>query len=119
MREEQQEQTLSSEAATAVQQAYVLAFFSVPVLFIYAAAQAGLSFFLGAEHTQLKLVLEPNLLLLGLILHVQWRKVSNAFLAHDLQRPLWMAAGDCLSFVITFWALWALAEAFLQEAGLL
>ena len=109
---------LSSDEATSLQQAYVLAFFSLPVLLIYAAAQTGLSCFLGPQHSELKLVLEPNLLLLGLILHVQWRRVSNAFLAHDLPRPLWMAAADCLSFVITFWALWVLAEAFLREAGL-
>ena len=117
MWDEHAEQALTPEADASLQQAYVLAFFSLPVLLVYAAAQSFLSFLLGPEHSDLKLVLEPNLLLLGLILHVQWRKVSNAFLAHDLRRPLWMAVADCLSFVITFWALWVLAEAFLREAG--
>jgi hypothetical protein len=109
----------SKEEAAALQQAYIVAFFSLPVLLIYASAQTALSFMLGPQHTELKLVLEPNLLLLGLILHVQWRKVSNAFLAHGTPRPLWMAGADCLSFVITFWALWVLAEAFLREAQLI
>jgi hypothetical protein len=99
--------------------AYYLAAFSVPVLLVYAAAQAGISLFLGPDHADLKLVIEPNLLLLGLILHVQWRRVSTIFLAHDLPRPMWMTLGDLASFVITFWAGWVLVEALLRSAQIL
>jgi hypothetical protein len=100
-------------------QAYVLAFAGLPILLIYAVAQASLSLIVGPNNPNLKLVLEPNLLLLGLILHVQWRKVSHTFRAHGLARPAWVAGADCLSFIITFWALCALGEAFLQQAKLL
>jgi hypothetical protein len=106
----------AQEQTASVLEAYLLAFFSVPVLLVYAAAQAGISLFLGPEQTALKLVLEPNLLLMGLILHVQWRRVGSIFMSHGLRRPLWMAAGDLASFVITFWACWVLVEAFIREA---
>jgi hypothetical protein len=111
--------SLPHEQAVSLTEAYAIACFSLPVLLIYAAAQTGISFLLGPEHADLKLVLEPNLLLLGLILHVQWRRVGTIFLAHDLRRPVWISAADLASFVITFWACWVLVEAFLREAQLL
>jgi hypothetical protein len=100
----------------ALREAYALAIFSGPVLLVYVTAQASLSFFLAPHHPALKLVLEPYLLLLGLILHVQWRHVSRTFQANDLPRPWWVLAADCLSFVTTFWALCVLVEAFLHQA---
>jgi hypothetical protein len=105
-----------SERSAPLQEAYTLAIFSWPVLIVYAVAQASLSFFLAPHHPALKLVLEPYLLLLGLILHVQWRKVDRTLREHDLARPWWVATADCLSFVITLWALSVLVEAFLHEA---
>jgi hypothetical protein len=94
-----------SELPASLRQAYLLAGFSLLVLMIYAAAQAGVALVIAPRQEGLKLVLEPYLLLLGLILHVQWRRVGAAFLGEGLRRPLWIIAADCLSFVITFWAL--------------
>jgi hypothetical protein len=99
-----------------MREAYTLAFVGLPILVLYALAQAGLSFLLGPHQPALKLVIEPYLLLLGLILHVQWRRVSAAFRDHQTPRPYWIAGADCASFVITFWAFGTLVDAFLREA---
>ena len=110
---------VAPEQETVLRQTYQLAWTSIPVLLVYAAAQVGVSIFVGPKQGQLKLVLEPYLLLLGLILHIQWRRVSRDFFDLGLRRPYWIAAADCLSFVITFWALSVLVHAFLVEAGLI
>jgi hypothetical protein len=101
------------------QETYFLAWFSLPVLIVYAIAQAAVGLVIAREQPELRLVIEPYLLLLGLILHVQWRRVSRHFFRSGVPRPLWIAAADCLSFVITFWALGILIQAFLQEAKLI
>ena len=102
-----------------LRQAYTLAAVGVPMLVVYGMAQTFLGLVLIRSQPELKLVTEPYLLLLGLVLHVQWRKVSLTFQANSLRRPWWIALADCLSFVITFWALSVLAEAFFHEAKLL
>ncbi len=106
----------TTEHGGSLQQAYGLALVGLPLLLIYGAAQASLSFALAPHEHALKLVIEPHLLLIGLILHVQWRKVGSIFRDLGLTRPRWIAAADCASFVTTFWALTILGEAFLREA---
>jgi hypothetical protein len=91
-----------------------LAWFGLPVLFVYACAQGAISLFVGAQHQHLKLVIEPNLLLLGLILHVHWRHVGTLYAELGQDRPWWIGLADCVSFVITFWALWVLLEVFMH-----
>lgn len=108
-----------TDRAASIQEACWLARFNVPVAVIYAAAQAAVSLMLGQEHVNLKLVIEPHLLLLGVILHVQWRRVDRIHRTLAIPKPWWMSAGDCLSFVVTFWALATLGEAFLRAAGLI
>jgi hypothetical protein len=110
---------MTEERTASLHETYCLALFSLPVLLVYAAIQAGVGLVIAPANAELKLVIEPYLLLLGLILHVQWRRVGGAFLASGLRRPWWVIAADCLSFVITFWALGVLVQAFLQEAKLL
>jgi hypothetical protein len=108
-----------TERSATLQQTYYLAAFSVPILVFYAAAQTAVALLVAPANASLKLVLEPYLLILGLILHVQWRRVGGVFHSEGLPRPLWIVAADALSFVITFWALGVLATAFLQEAKLM
>jgi hypothetical protein len=75
------------------------------VLIFYMTAQVLLSFTLTeARWLELKLSLETYLLLLGLILHVQWRRVERLVWEAGLPCPWWLTSGDCLSFVTTFWA---------------
>lgn len=105
-----------SDERTAVRDAYIVAAVSLPILFIYAVAQTGVSVSVGPERPDLKLVIEPYLLLLGVILHVQWRRVTRTLAEQEVPRPLWIAGCDMTSFVITFWALASLAEAALQQA---
>jgi hypothetical protein len=104
---------------SALREALLISCFSIPVLVIYASAQACIYFLLGPNKTALKLVIEPYMLILGFILHVQWRRVAHIYRDEALPRPTWMAAGDCFSFVITFWAIWTLVEAFLVQAKIL
>jgi hypothetical protein len=108
-------------AAAALREAFVISATSLPVLVIYSAAQAALGLGLAAHQHQhqLKLMVEPYLLLLGLILHVQWRRVARNYRGAGLPRPGWVAACDCVSFVTTFWAFWAFAEACLRAAKVL
>jgi hypothetical protein len=108
-----------TDRSAAMQEAYWLAWFNVPVAAIYAAAQAAVSFMLAREHVNLKLVIEPHLLLLGVILHVHWRRVDRIHRELEISKPWWMSAADCLSFVVTFWALATLGEAFLRAAKLI
>lgn len=93
-------------------EAYAMAYFSTVVLVIYAAAQTSLAVVFGRTNPLLKIFMEPYLLILGLVLHVHWRKIDHTFRNHELRRPRWMAVADCLSFVITFWALWIICESF-------
>ncbi len=109
----------TSSHGPSLQQAYGLALVGLPLLLVYAAAQTSLSFVLGPDQHALKLVIEPHLLLLGLILHVQWRKVDRIYREVGLARPRWIAAADCASFVTTFWALAILGEAFMREAKII
>ena len=115
------EQELASLPATppGLREATTIACFSMPVLCIYGVAQSCIYCLLGPAQNGLKLVIEPYLLILGFILHVQWRRVAHIYRDHDLSRPTWMLMGDCLSFVITFWALWTLVQAFLRQAKLI
>jgi hypothetical protein len=108
-----------TERSATLQQTYYLAAFSIPVLILYAAAQVSVALLVGPDNGSLKLVVEPYLLILGLILHVQWRRVGGVFRAEGLTRPVWVIAADCLSFIVTFWALSVLTLAFLQEARLM
>lgn len=103
------------EQVAPLYEAYTLAVVGWPLLAVYALAQAGLSFVIAPQHPDLKLVFEPYLLMLGLILHVHWRRVDRIFRVHDLPRPVWIVMADCLSFVITFWALATLLEALVHE----
>jgi hypothetical protein len=103
-------------ARVTMREAYTLAFVGLPILLLYALAQAGLSFLLGPHQPALKLVIEPYLLLLGLILQVLGGGVSAVFRDHQTPRPYWIAGADCASFVITFWAFGTLVDAFLREA---
>jgi hypothetical protein len=98
-------------------EALVLTCAGWPLLVFYAAAQAGLSFVVVPHRPELKLVVEPYLLLLGLILHVHWRRVTHLCQRVDMPRPVCVAVADCLSFVITFWAMAALADAFVSALG--
>jgi hypothetical protein len=102
-----------------LREALLIACFSLPTLLVYAVAQSCIYFLLGPNKNGLKLMLEPYLLILGFILHVQWRRVAHIHRYHGQPRPTWMLTGDCFSFVITFWALWTLVEAFLREAKLI
>ncbi|MER3414740.1 MAG: hypothetical protein C4297_00805 [Gemmataceae bacterium] len=86
-----------------------------PVLLVYVSAQAGLGLLVAPRLPHLKLVFEPFLLLLGLILHVHWRRICVSLSEAGLKRPWYVALGDCLSFVTTFWALALLVEAILHE----
>jgi hypothetical protein len=95
-----------------LREAYILAAVGWPMLIVYGVAQATLALAVAPQHPQLRLVIEPYLLLFGLVLHVQWRGVDRAFRQQELSRPWWMAAADCLSFVITFWAVAVLMSAF-------
>jgi hypothetical protein len=97
-------------------EAYAMAYFSAMVLVIYLGLQSGLSLAFGRDNPPLKLLLEPFLLCLGLILHVHWVKVTKTFQEHALRRPRWISAADALSFMISFWAVWCIVEAFLQRA---
>lgn len=106
-------------APLSVGHALGMAYFSVVVLVVYIGAQSGLTLLFGRDNPPLKLVVEPYLLALGLVLHVHWRKITVAFREHGLVRPRWIATADCLSFMTTFWALWSLVEAFLQKAKLI
>lgn len=100
---------------SSLQEAHLMAYLNAGALLVYVGAQTSLSLLFGRDNAPLKLVLEPYLLLLGLILHVQWRSISRIFRDHAQPRPTWIAAGDCLSFVITFWALVTLTQAFIQQ----
>jgi hypothetical protein len=102
-----------------LQRAYGVAVFSTLVLAIYVAAQVVLCVFVARHQPSLKLLVEPYLLLLGLILHVQWKRVARDFRAEEYPRPWWIAAADCASFVTTFWAFFVLMEAFLREAKII
>ncbi len=108
-----------TERTLSLREGYILAAVGVPILLIYGVAQSMLALFIAPKQPELKLVVEPYLLLIGLILHVQWRRVARTFREHGLTRPAWVAAADCLSFVITFWAIGVLVEAFLKEAGII
>ncbi len=88
-------------------------------LFVYVGLQSGLSLLFGGGNPQIKIMVEPFLLALGLLLHVHWRKVTQAFREYEQERPRWVAVCDALSFMISFWALTSLAEAFLQKAKLI
>lgn len=101
-----------TERISSVREAYVLALTGWPMLALYALAQASLSFVVSVERPELKLVLEPYVLFFGLILHAQWRRVRSVFELLGLRRPRWIAVADCASFIITFWALSVLAQAF-------
>lgn len=103
----------------ALHHAYGVAIFSILILAVYVAAQLVLCVFVARHQPNLKLMVEPYLLLLGLILHVQWKKVAREFRMEDYPRPWWIAAADCLSFVTTFWAFFVLMEAFLREAKII
>jgi hypothetical protein len=108
---------MTTDRTSTLPEVHLMACIAVPALLVYAAAQTGLCVALGGrEHASLRLVVEPYLLLLGLILHVLWRRTDQTYRAYDQPRPRWMAAADCVSFVITFWALFTLLEAFLQQA---
>jgi len=107
-----------TEQTSTFKQTYYLAAFSAPVVVLYALAQSAVALFVAPANAQLKLVLEPYLLILGLILHVQWRRVGMVYQAEGLPRPAWIIAADALSFVITFWAFGVLVLAFCQEARL-
>lgn len=111
--------TLPEPTTPELQEAFLIACMSMPTLAIYATAQSCVYFLLGRGQNELKLMIEPFLLILGFILHVQWRRVAHIHRDQDRPRPTWMLVGDCLSFVITFWALWTLAEAFLRQAKLI
>ena len=102
-----------------LQHAYGVAVFSTLVLTIYVAAQVVLCVFVARQQPSLKLMVEPYLLLLGLILHVQWKRVAREFRAEEYPRPFWIAGADCASFVTTFWAFFVLIEAFLREAKII
>jgi hypothetical protein len=108
----------SAASTQTLREAYVMAYFSAIVLVIYAIVQAGLVFVLAPDNPKLKLMVEPYLLLLGLVLHVQWRRVHRTLNEHGLTRPIWIATGDCMSFVITCTCTWMLFQAFLDEAAL-
>jgi len=110
--------SMTSERTISLRETYILATVGLPVLIIYTVAQAGVGLLFAARHPHLRLVLEPHLLLLGLILHVQWRRVALGFQLNGLPRPRWVAAADAVSFVTTFWALGGLVQGFLHEAGL-
>lgn len=107
-----------TDPSTLLRQTYLLAAFSVPVVVVYAAAQTCIAVLVAPANAALRLVLEPYLLLLGLILHVQWRRVGGVFSSLGLNRPLWIVAADATSFVVTFWAVSVLVLAFLHEARL-
>jgi hypothetical protein len=99
--------------------AFGVAVFSILVLVVYVPAQVALCFFLAPNQHHMKLMIEPYLLLLGVILHIQWRRVGRTFLAEDYPRPIWIVAADCVSFVTTFTAFYILIEAFLREAKII
>lgn len=103
-----------TERSVSIQQAYFLALASLPVLAVYAVVQTTVGLVIGPEYPNLKLVIEPYLLLLGLILHVQWRRVDLLFRCNEVARPGWIITADCASFMTTFWAVWTLAQAFFQ-----
>ncbi len=92
-----------------------MACLNVGALVVYIGAQTSIALLFGRDQASLKLVLEPFLLLLGLVLHIQWRTIGGTFLEHGLRRPLWVAVGDCASFMVTFWALVVLADAFFHQ----
>ena len=99
-----QEEPLTSRPQLPLEAA-ILGLVGWGVLIFYMTAQVLLSFTL--EHgrwLELKLSLESYLLLLGLILHVQWRRVERLVWESGLGRPWWLMLADCLSFVTTFWA---------------
>lgn len=102
-----------------LQEALLMGYFSAGLLVIYAGLQSALSIFFGGANPQVKMLIEPFMICIGLALHVQWRKVTLTIRDHDLERPRWVAVGDALSFMITFWAFCCLIEAFLQKAKLL
>lgn len=86
-------------------EARVLGLVGWGVLIFYIAAQMLLSMALLHERwLELKLSLETYLLLIGLILHVQWRRVERLVWENGGARPWWLMLADCLSFVTTFWA---------------
>lgn len=86
-------------------EAVVLGLVGWGVLIFYMVAQSLLAFALAqARWLELKLSLETYLLLLGLILHIQWRRVDRLVWEAGLPRPWWLSLADCLSFVTTFWA---------------
>ncbi|MCS7017317.1 MAG: hypothetical protein NZM42_14530 [Gemmatales bacterium] len=86
-------------------EARVLGIVGWGVLIFYMTAQVLLSIaLLHGRWLELKLTLETYLLLLGLILHVQWRRIERLVWEAGRARPWWLTVGDCLSFVTTFWA---------------
>lgn len=107
--------TSAAPRRVSLQEAHLMACLNAGALLVYLAAQATLSLLFGRENAPLKLVLEPYLLMLGLVLHIQWRTISRTFREHEQPRPTWIAAGDCLSFVVTFWAVFTLTHAFIQQ----
>jgi len=102
-------------AAAPPVEAVVLAAAGWPILLIYAAAQTALCIFVFPDQPGLKLVVEPYLLLLGLILHVHWRRVTWLCEQVRALRRWWITLADCVSFVITFWAVAALAAGFVES----
>lgn len=106
----------TSARVLSLTEAYAMAYFSAIVLIFYAGAQTSLALMFGRANPPLKMFIEPYLLILGLILHVHWRKIDQSFRHHDLIRPRWMMVADCLSFIITFWAVWVILEACLSNA---
>lgn len=86
-------------------EAVVLGIVGWGVLIFYMTAQVLLSVaLLNGRWLELKLSLETYLLLLGLILHIQWRRVERLVWEQGMARPWWLVLADCLSFVTTFWA---------------
>jgi len=102
-----------------LRQTNVVAAFSAPIVLLYATAQTCVAVFVAPANAALRLVLEPYLLLMGLILHVQWRHVSGVYRSLGLPRPTWILVADAVSFVITFWAVAILLGAFFHQARLL
>src|SRR5262245_8142209 len=114
------EHLMTTDRTSTLPEVQLMACIALPALLVYAAAQTGVCTALGGkQHAMMRLVVEPYLLMLGLILHLLWRRTDQTYRAHSLPRPGWMTAADCVSFVTTFWALFTLVEAFLQQAKIL